>query len=185
MKNFNNGGNRDRGGFRPGRDGGRSGGFKKNYGNNRDGRGEAVMHSAVCADCGKVCDVPFRPTNGKPVFCKDCFTKNKGGVLSDRAPRNNFDKNERPKREESFTPRTSGNSDETSKQLVELNSKIDKLIEIVNFMNSANSTKTKAVETKTENKKEEVVKKTAPKTVKKEVVVKKSVKVTPKTKGKK
>jgi len=35
------------------------------------------MHKATCSDCGKACEVPFKPTEGKPVRCQDCFRKNK------------------------------------------------------------------------------------------------------------
>ena len=35
------------------------------------------MHKTTCSDCGKQCEVPFKPTSGKPVFCQDCFKKNK------------------------------------------------------------------------------------------------------------
>jgi len=35
------------------------------------------MHKAICSDCGKECEVPFKPTVGKPVRCNDCFKKNK------------------------------------------------------------------------------------------------------------
>jgi len=28
---------------------------------------------AVCSQCGKETTVPFRPTQGRPVFCRDCF----------------------------------------------------------------------------------------------------------------
>ena len=35
------------------------------------------MHKATCSDCGKECEVPFKPTEGKPVRCQDCFRKNK------------------------------------------------------------------------------------------------------------
>ena len=28
---------------------------------------------AVCSQCGKETTVPFKPTQGRPVFCKDCF----------------------------------------------------------------------------------------------------------------
>ena len=35
------------------------------------------MHKAKCSDCGKDCEVPFKPTEGKPVRCQDCFRKNK------------------------------------------------------------------------------------------------------------
>ncbi len=31
------------------------------------------MFPAVCAECGKECQVPFKPTEGKPVYCSECF----------------------------------------------------------------------------------------------------------------
>ena len=36
------------------------------------------MHKATCADCGKECEVPFKPTEGRAVLCKDCFMAKKG-----------------------------------------------------------------------------------------------------------
>lgn len=33
------------------------------------------MHKAVCAKCGNECEVPFKPTEGRPVFCRDCFQR--------------------------------------------------------------------------------------------------------------
>jgi CxxC-x17-CxxC domain-containing protein len=33
------------------------------------------MHSAICTECGAQCEVPFRPTGGKPIYCKNCFRK--------------------------------------------------------------------------------------------------------------
>ena len=35
------------------------------------------MHKAVCAECKKECDVPFKPSGDRPVYCKDCFSKRK------------------------------------------------------------------------------------------------------------
>ena len=32
-------------------------------------------HSAVCSDCGRECEVPFVPTKGRTVYCKECFAK--------------------------------------------------------------------------------------------------------------
>ena len=32
---------------------------------------------AVCSDCGAECEVPFKPTQGRPVYCRDCFRKHK------------------------------------------------------------------------------------------------------------
>ena len=37
------------------------------------GKAPREMFDAVCADCGKPCKVPFKPTEGKPVYCSECF----------------------------------------------------------------------------------------------------------------
>jgi len=34
-------------------------------------------HKAVCSECGQECEVPFKPTEGKPVFCRECYSKKK------------------------------------------------------------------------------------------------------------
>ena len=31
------------------------------------------MFSVICAECGKETTVPFKPSNDKPVYCKECF----------------------------------------------------------------------------------------------------------------
>ncbi|MFB0558316.1 MAG: CxxC-x17-CxxC domain-containing protein [Candidatus Bathyarchaeia archaeon] len=36
-------------------------------------RGPREMHKAVCADCGEECEVPFKPTEGRPVYCRECY----------------------------------------------------------------------------------------------------------------
>ncbi|MDD5422902.1 MAG: CxxC-x17-CxxC domain-containing protein [Candidatus Omnitrophota bacterium] len=40
---------------------------------------ERTLHKAVCADCGKGCEVPFKPSGDRPVYCKECFSKRKTG----------------------------------------------------------------------------------------------------------
>jgi CxxC-x17-CxxC domain-containing protein len=35
------------------------------------------MHKAVCADCGKECEVPFKPDGTRPVYCRDCYQKHR------------------------------------------------------------------------------------------------------------
>lgn len=40
-------------------------------------RPQREMHTAVCAACGVETQVPFRPTGDRPVFCRDCFSKNR------------------------------------------------------------------------------------------------------------
>ena len=41
--------------------------------------GPREMFAATCSSCGKEAKVPFRPTNGKPVYCSDCFRAQRGG----------------------------------------------------------------------------------------------------------
>ena len=48
--------------------GGRGGGFSS---------GPREMHKATCADCGKETEVPFKPTEGRPVYCRDCYAKHR------------------------------------------------------------------------------------------------------------
>lgn len=31
------------------------------------------FHPATCASCGKETTVPFKPVEGRPVYCRDCF----------------------------------------------------------------------------------------------------------------
>ncbi len=35
------------------------------------------MHKATCADCKQECEVPFKPSGDRPVYCKACFSKRK------------------------------------------------------------------------------------------------------------
>ncbi|MCK4437513.1 hypothetical protein KAV47_00440 [Candidatus Bathyarchaeota archaeon] len=35
------------------------------------------MHKAICSDCGKECEVPFKPTEGRPVYCQECYAKHR------------------------------------------------------------------------------------------------------------
>lgn len=37
------------------------------------------MFKATCASCQKECEVPFKPSGGRPVYCRDCFSKRKEG----------------------------------------------------------------------------------------------------------
>jgi CxxC-x17-CxxC domain-containing protein len=34
---------------------------------------------ATCSSCGKDTTVPFRPSQGRPVFCRECFQQRKTG----------------------------------------------------------------------------------------------------------
>ena len=39
------------------------------------GRGSRQMFSATCSSCGKEAQVPFQPRGDKPVYCSDCFSR--------------------------------------------------------------------------------------------------------------
>ncbi|NLM29042.1 MAG: DNA-directed RNA polymerase [Methanomicrobiales archaeon] len=47
------------------------GGPRRNFGGPRE------MTKTICSDCGKECEVPFKPTEGRPVYCQDCFQKHR------------------------------------------------------------------------------------------------------------
>jgi len=84
------------------------------FGNDRNrDRGNREKFDAVCDECGSDCQVPFKPTAGKPILCDNCFGKNK-----DRGAKN-------------FGAR-SGDSGEVLKEIKKLNEKIDTLINLLN-----------------------------------------------------
>ena len=70
---------------------GRSGG----YGGQRGGFSSRPreMHKTKCADCGKECEVPFKPTEGRPVYCRECFQKHRDETPS-RGPSRRRDDDE-------------------------------------------------------------------------------------------
>lgn len=39
------------------------------------GRPAREMYTAVCAECGQEAKVPFQPRNDRPVYCSECFAK--------------------------------------------------------------------------------------------------------------
>ena len=47
------------------------------YDNSGGPRASRQMHAAVCGECGKECEVPFEPREGRPVYCSECYSKNK------------------------------------------------------------------------------------------------------------
>ncbi|MBS3169318.1 DNA-directed RNA polymerase [Candidatus Woesearchaeota archaeon] len=53
------------------------GGFRSNNNSSNNNFGPREMHKATCSECGSECEVPFKPTEGKPVFCRDCYRKRK------------------------------------------------------------------------------------------------------------
>ncbi len=84
--------------------------------------GDRRMYKVVCDKCGKECEVPFKPTSDKPIYCNECFGK--GG-------------------------RDKG-SDQTSKQFEMINAKLDKILKVLSPSISAEVDKKKETIKKTE-----------------------------------
>ncbi len=55
------------------RNGGARGGNGSGY-----SREPRQMYPAVCASCGKETEVPFQPRGDKPVYCSDCYARERG-----------------------------------------------------------------------------------------------------------
>ncbi len=55
-------------------------GFSRNRnfsGPRRSFGGPREMHKVKCSACGKDAEVPFKPKEGLPVYCRECYMKNK------------------------------------------------------------------------------------------------------------
>ncbi|MDD2496537.1 MAG: zinc-ribbon domain containing protein [Desulfitobacteriaceae bacterium] len=35
------------------------------------------MFTVICAECGAETEVPFKPSSNRPVYCRDCYQKQK------------------------------------------------------------------------------------------------------------
>ena len=44
------------------------------------GKPHKIEVNAECAQCGEKTTVPFYPSQGRPVYCRGCFDKNKTGT---------------------------------------------------------------------------------------------------------
>ena len=148
MGDFKRGGGRrfdggSRGGFggrSGGRDGGRPGFSPRGRGGfgDRD-RGSVTMYQATCDQCGRPCEVPFRPVEGRPVYCTACFgNKREGGDGRDgnRFVQKSFNDSKTITRTDfgGFVGRENG--DEVRKQLELLNGKMDRLVKAMEMMAS-------------------------------------------------
>lgn len=108
---------------RSGRDN-RGGG--RGFGGGRPSRndGPREMFKTVCSSCAKECEVPFKPTNGKPVYCSECFDR--------ISPRTNDERPQRPERNrpnfdsKPFVPKV-----DNSAQFEVLGAKLDKIIALL------------------------------------------------------
>ncbi|MPM69774.1 hypothetical protein SDC9_116722 [bioreactor metagenome] len=99
------------------------------------------MFSAICDKCGAECELPFRPTGDKPVYCSNCFEKTSGRDGGNR----DFGGNNRR-----FDSRDTKDytKDNTRAEIEAINQKLDKILSILN-----SSKETPKVEKKTKKAK--------------------------------
>ena len=43
---------------------------------------QRVETTTTCSQCGKETTVPFRPTQGRPVYCRECFQQRRAATAS-------------------------------------------------------------------------------------------------------
>lgn len=123
------------------------GSFNRSYSGGR-GRGDRnfasrgprpMMHKAVCSNCGKECEVPFKPTGEKPVYCRDCF-REMGGAETKRSD----ERQERSFSRLQFENKSTENS-QLKQEIASLNAKVDKILSILTSAISPEETEEETV----------------------------------------
>lgn len=93
------------------------GGDRGSFGDRRSFSGPSVMHDAICNQCGKNCQVPFRPNGSKPVMCSACFQPSENrGAGSFGAPRSHA---------------SSHQASPNPEVLKQINAKLDKILKVL------------------------------------------------------
>lgn len=149
MKKFKSGGfSKSKGGFNGKSDFGRRNNDRidKNDRNDRGGRGgeRPELFKATCDKCHKSCEVPFRPSGDKPIYCRDCFVnkddggrgeRDSAGKSHDTRVFNRDNRGERPPRKDAYprrNERSDASSDDIKKKLETLEWKLNQVIELLN-----------------------------------------------------
>jgi CxxC-x17-CxxC domain-containing protein len=68
-----------------------------------------------CSKCGKDCKIPFKPVSNKPVFCEECFRKNKETRFEEPNEESNIESQK-----------------EYTKELQKINEKLNKIMKVLN-----------------------------------------------------
>jgi CxxC-x17-CxxC domain-containing protein len=161
--------------------GGPGRGHDRGHGRSERSGEDRELFKATCSSCSKSCEVPFRPSGDKPVFCRECFAnKDQGNDRSSERgdSRGEYRRDARPQREERparheevRAPRDNGNED-IKRQLLNLESKLDYILELL----AIREIETESASVKQTVSEEVVVKKVRkPKTVKTKAPAKKKV----------
>ncbi|MFT7507672.1 MAG: CxxC-x17-CxxC domain-containing protein [Acidimicrobiales bacterium] len=127
------------------------GGDKRSGGGNKFGGGDdrhdrhdrndrsavsSEKFKATCSECHKSCEVPFKPSGDKPVYCSDCFTKRlseeKRGGSSNRAEHTKPPREQRSPRHDASRGQNDQALSNMQRQLSNLEEKLNRILEIIN-----------------------------------------------------
>lgn len=150
----------------------------------RGGAPATELFSATCSECRNKCEVPFRPSSDKPVYCSACFGMKKSANESRGSERNNRSeyakpsRDERPQRQEAPKVRNDADMADLKRQISGLEQKLNRILDLINPPMPSQKVPTVVAEKvakKVVKKPVKVVAKKAPsKTVVKKVAVKKT-----------
>ena len=112
----------------------------RRFGGNRGGS-RPDMHSAKCSECGNACEVPFRPTGEKPVYCSDCFRRRRNENSQDggKSYSGNRDSKSRYEEKPSYQNSGSQNTENHKAQFENLNTKLDKILRVLSSVGIENA----------------------------------------------
>lgn len=85
------------------------------------------LHHSRCDSCGVECDLPFKPTSNKPVYCRSCFRKNQNNESKTNHLRD-FKSSEFGSKDRRNSFNNSKNSINSSIELEQINRKLDKIM---------------------------------------------------------
>ncbi|MBU1127296.1 hypothetical protein KKF11_03040 [Patescibacteria group bacterium] len=124
---------------------------RRSFGGRDSGR--SSLFDAVCDECGKNCQVPFRPSGDKPIYCSDCFEKRGGRDRRDSSRRDFGDR----------SPGRFPQNDRSMSQVIEkldvLNKKLDAITDLLASLAPAGKKEPKPVEGKAKKSKKTKTKK--------------------------
>jgi CxxC-x17-CxxC domain-containing protein len=119
----------------------KEGGKSFSSGGKRGGDKAPQRFQATCATCQKSCEVPFKPSGDKPVYCSECFDKrSKSDSRDDRSgqgrnERPDFAKpprDQRPPRHDKQHGQVDTGLIDIKRQLTAIESRLNRILDLIN-----------------------------------------------------
>jgi len=134
----------------------------------RNNGADNEQFSALCSECSKSCQVPFRPSSDKPVYCSACFgmkkstNQSRDGAHSAKTAR----VSQSTSSEHSAAQRHLGETmTQMKRQIQDLDQKLNRILDMINPPLTASATEPVVKKTVVAKAKKTVAKKAVPKKV--------------------